>query len=50
MLVRACQEHIDGWRDGQERVDDETLLAIRYQPTKVGAAISPILVSGNGAA
>ncbi|HEY4900373.1 MAG TPA: SpoIIE family protein phosphatase [Terriglobales bacterium] len=50
VLVRACREHIDGWRDGQERADDETLLAIRYQPARVGAGISPVLVNGNGTA
>jgi sigma-B regulation protein RsbU (phosphoserine phosphatase) len=33
-LVRACREHIDGFRAGQERADDETLLAIQYLPVK----------------
>jgi sigma-B regulation protein RsbU (phosphoserine phosphatase) len=33
-LVRACREHIDGFRAGQDRADDETLLAIQYLPMK----------------
>ncbi len=33
-LVRVCREHIDGFRAGQERTDDETLLAIQYLPMK----------------
>ena len=33
-LIRNCQEHLDGFRGGQERADDETLLAIQYLPAK----------------
>ena len=33
-LVRTCREHIDGFRAGQDRADDETLLAIQYLPVK----------------
>jgi sigma-B regulation protein RsbU (phosphoserine phosphatase) len=32
LLIRACREHLDGFRAGQERADDETLLAIQYLP------------------
>ena len=49
-LVRACREHLDGWRAGLERADDETLLAIRYQPTKLDEAFARVMVSGSGAA
>jgi len=33
-LVHACREHIDGFRAGQDRADDETMLAIQYLPAK----------------
>ena len=50
LLIHACREHIDAWRAGQERADDETLLAIRYQPTKVDEGFARVMVSGGGAA
>jgi sigma-B regulation protein RsbU (phosphoserine phosphatase) len=31
-LVDACKQHLDGFRGGSERLDDETLLAIQYAP------------------
>jgi sigma-B regulation protein RsbU (phosphoserine phosphatase) len=33
-LIRNCRERLDGFRGGQERTDDETLLAIQYLPAK----------------
>ena len=50
LLVRACREHLEGFRAGHERTDDETLLAIQYQPVKSALAFSGAAVTGHGAA
>jgi sigma-B regulation protein RsbU (phosphoserine phosphatase) len=50
MLVRACREHLDGFREGHERADDETLLAIQFQPSKGGVEYSSAMTSGRGIA
>jgi sigma-B regulation protein RsbU (phosphoserine phosphatase) len=50
LLVRACREHLDGFRDGHERTDDETLLAIQYQPVGRDVEYSSAMVTGQGAA
>jgi len=47
-LVRACRDHLDGFRAGHERTDDETLLAIRYLPVKVAVEYEPA-AAGNRA-
>lgn len=31
-LIEACRHHVDQFRGGRERFDDETLLAIQYTP------------------
>src|SRR5271169_1166736 len=43
-LVRTCRDHIDGFRAGQERADDETLLAIQYLPMR-----APVEYASTGA-
>lgn len=50
LLVRACREHLDGFRDGHERTDDETLLAIQYQPVKGAIEYSSAMITGQGVA
>jgi sigma-B regulation protein RsbU (phosphoserine phosphatase) len=50
LLVRACREHLDGFRAGRERTDDETLLAIQYQPIKNEVEHSSAMVTGRGVA
>ena len=43
LLVRVCREHLDGFRNGNERTDDETLMAIQYLPVKSAA---PVCIGG----
>jgi sigma-B regulation protein RsbU (phosphoserine phosphatase) len=50
LLVRACREHLDVFREGRERTDDETLLAIQYQPLRRGREYSAAMVTGQGVA
>ena len=50
LLVRACREHIDDFRAGRERADDETLLAIQYQPDGKVASYPAAMITGQGAA
>ena len=50
MLVRACREQLDGFREGHERADDETLLAIQYQPDKGAVQYSSAIARGHGTA
>ena len=46
-LVRACREHVDVYRAGQERTDDETLLAIQYLPANGAMQYARATVIGN---
>lgn len=48
-LVQACREHLDGFRAGHERTDDETLLAIQYLPVKSMVEYAPAAVGENRA-
>jgi hypothetical protein len=50
LLVKACRDHLDGFRNGQERTDDETLLAIQYLPVSAKAGYSPAAIVGHSAA
>ena len=47
ILVRACREHLDGFRAGHERTDDETLLAIQYLPVNGAIQYARAAVIGN---
>jgi sigma-B regulation protein RsbU (phosphoserine phosphatase) len=50
LLVRACREHVDAFRAGRERADDETLLVIQYQPDGKLASYPAAMITGQGAA
>jgi sigma-B regulation protein RsbU (phosphoserine phosphatase) len=47
-VVRACRENVDGFRAGQERSDDETLLAIQYLPVGSAVGCAPTAAVGHG--
>jgi phosphoserine phosphatase RsbU/P len=49
-LVQACREHLNSFRNGHERTDDETLLAIRYLPLKSRVNYAPAALAGNSVA
>jgi sigma-B regulation protein RsbU (phosphoserine phosphatase) len=38
-LVEACREHVEHFRAGSERADDETLLAIQYAGASISTAV-----------
>jgi len=50
LLVQACREHVDVFRNGHERTDDETLLAIQYLPVRSAAEYASTAGVGHGAA